>query len=122
MRSISSARRTVAWYVASDIFGHYDKSRYFGVRNLILALVDQALPQPLVRARSERPVEVSVRRRADGVLICHLVNLTVKGMNNATETQYASVARNGPVEVALPSFHTRPGRGDGKRRDRTGIT
>ena len=90
-----------AWYVAADLFGHYEKHHYFGLRHLILDIVDRVLPDPLVRARAERPVEVALRRRGESVLVCHVLNHNMVGMNPAVETQYQRHASTGPVHVEL---------------------
>jgi hypothetical protein len=87
--------------VAADVFGHFDKTHYFGLRHLILSLVDRALPNPRVRADARRPVEVSLRQKEKDTLICHLVNINVGATNPAMETQHEGRVSTGPVEVTI---------------------
>ena len=90
-----------AWYVAAEVFGHYEKHLYFGIRHLILDVIDRILPHPLVRARGKLPVEVSLRRKNDATYVCHLVNVNVEGTNNCMETQYHRNVPTGSVEVEI---------------------
>jgi len=98
--TLNTFGRGRAFYIAGELFGHYEKHHYFGLRSLILDIVRRALPKPLVRARAKRPVEISLRRRSDR-LICHLVNINVEGTNVCLETQYQRLPPTGPVRVEL---------------------
>lgn len=91
-----------AWYLATGVFGHYERIRYFGLRRFILGIVDQILPEPQFLAEADGPVELSVRyQESSGITFCHLVNIAVEAVNISLETQYECVAPCGPVTLRV---------------------
>ncbi len=90
----------VGWYLAVDLFGHYYRTQYYGVRNLISDVVNRALPSPAAIARGSLPVECALRRR--GVYtFCHLVNINTVSRNNRIETQVEHLPVVEDATVAL---------------------
>lgn len=78
------------WYLAVDLFGHYARTGYYGVRNLIASIVGRALPVPAARATGSLPVECALRSAGED-LLCHLVNINTVSRNNRIETQISDL-------------------------------
>ncbi len=91
-----------AYLITCDIFANYQNNLYFGLKNLILSIVDRAYPSPLIRARAQRYVEVSLRDQpSQNRKILHLINLNISSFNNSVETQYEHSIDTGPIEVTI---------------------
>ena len=89
--------------MSTDVFGHYDKHPFFGLKHALLAVVARILPSPIIRARSERPVEISLRRKGESSLVCHAVNINTVAMHPSTETQYEHHISTGRVAISIRS-------------------
>ena len=74
------------WYLAADVFAHYDYTKYYGVKNLALSWLQRIHGAPVARASGRLPVECSLRKKGN-TLYCHLVNINLVGHNNVFETQ-----------------------------------
>ena len=69
------AGRGEGYYIATDFFAAYHRTQYPGLRKMLGAIIEQAVPEPALLTTAPPSVELVVRERGLR-LVVHLINLS----------------------------------------------